>query len=382
MAGAESLPTVLITGFLGSGKTTLLNGLLRHPGMADTAVIINEFGEVGLDHLLIETAFEDAVLLKSGCICCTVRGDLVDTMGSLADRRAKGEIPPFSRVAIETTGLADPAPILHTIMGEASLKDRYRVDRVIATVDAANALDTLERHYEAAKQAAIADRLVLTKTDLVSGDMRDAVLARLHALNPLATVAIVVNGAVDPDVLFAPDPPEAALRRERHAAAHAHGHAHGHDHEHGHDHDQHEHEHEHSHDEAEHLLRHHGISTVSLVRDGAGRMAEAQGVADRARVLEGAEPFARERDHQRRRARAARGDPRGPACVPSAGRAQGLAGRGPADASCVHHPEYRGRGARPVLHCRHDRRGEDFVPLKTDGAAPELQIAREQPRRA
>src|SRR5208282_4509664 len=104
-APSGALPTTLITGFLGSGKTTLLNGLLRHPGMADTAVIINEFGEVGLDHLLIETAFEDAVLLKSGCICCTVRGDLVDTMGSLADRRAKGEIPPFSRVAIETTGL-------------------------------------------------------------------------------------------------------------------------------------------------------------------------------------------------------------------------------------------------------------------------------------
>ena len=254
MAGAESLPTALITGFLGSGKTTLLNGLLRHPGMADTAVIINEFGEVGLDHLLIETAFEDAVLLKSGCICCTVRGDLVDTMGSLADRRARGEIPPFSRVAIETTGLADPAPILHTIMGEASLKDRFRIDRVIATVDAANALDQLERHYEAAKQAAVADRIVLTKTDLVSDAMREAVLARLQALNPLAPVTIVVNGAVDPDLLFASDPPDAALRRDRLAASSAHGH----DHHHGHHHD---------HDDADHLARHHGISTVSLVRE-------------------------------------------------------------------------------------------------------------------
>ena len=252
MAGAELLPTALITGFLGSGKTTLLNGLLRHPGMADTAVIINEFGEVGLDHLLIETAFEDAVLLKSGCICCTVRGDLVDTMGSLADRRARGEIPPFSRVVIETTGLADPAPILHTIMGESSLKDRFRLDRVIATVDAANALDQLERHYEAAKQAAVADRLVLTKTDLVSDAMREAVLARLHALNPLAPIEIVVNGAIDPDLLFAPDPPDAALRRDRLAASAAHGHAHGH---------------EHGHDDADHLARHHGISTVSLVRE-------------------------------------------------------------------------------------------------------------------
>ncbi len=268
MAGAESLPTALITGFLGSGKTTLLNGLLRHPGMAETAVIINEFGEVGLDHLLIETAFEDAVLLKSGCICCTVRGDLVDTMGALADRRAKGEIPPFARVAIETTGLADPTPILSTIMGEASLRERYRMERVIATVDAANALDQLERHYESAKQAAVADRLVLTKTDLVSADMRDAVMARLHALNPLAPVAIAVKGAIDPDLLFAPDPPDVALARARHAAAHAlgheHDHAHGDGHHHDHDHDR---DHDHGHDDAEHLLRHHGISTVSLVRE-------------------------------------------------------------------------------------------------------------------
>ena len=132
MAGSGgALPTTLITGFLGSGKTTLLNGLLAHPGMADTAVIINEFGEIGLDHLLVESAFEDAVLLKSGCICCTVRGDLVDTMSALLERRDRGEIPPFSRVAIETTGLADPAPILHTIMAEPRLQPLYRVDRVV-----------------------------------------------------------------------------------------------------------------------------------------------------------------------------------------------------------------------------------------------------------
>ena len=189
MAGSGgALPTTLITGFLGSGKTTLLNGLLAHPGMADTAVIINEFGEIGLDHLLVESAFEDAVLLKSGCICCTVRGDLVDTMSALVERRDRGEIPPFSRVAIETTGLADPAPILHTIMAEPRLQPLYRLDRVVTTVDAANALSQLEAHYEAAKQAALADRLVLTKTDLVSPAARDAVLARLKALNPSAPV--------------------------------------------------------------------------------------------------------------------------------------------------------------------------------------------------
>src|ERR1700722_10626697 len=183
MADADqALPTTLITGFLGSGKTTLLNGLLSHPGMADTAVIINEFGEIGLDHLLIESSFEDAVLLKSGCICCTVRGDLVDTMTALVARRDRGEIPPFSRVAIETTGLADTEPILHTIMGEPSLTPLYRLDRVVTTVDAVNALDQLDSHYEAAKQAALADRLVLTKTDLATPDGLAAVRARLSAL--------------------------------------------------------------------------------------------------------------------------------------------------------------------------------------------------------
>src|SRR6202167_4342418 len=180
-ANVTPVPASLITGFLGSGKTTLLNALLSHPGMKETAVIVNEFGEIGLDHLLIETAFEDAVLLKSGCICCTVRGDLVDTLTSLAARRRSGEIPPFSRVAIETTGLADPAPILHTIMAEPSLTSLYRLDRVVTTVDAVNALSQLDNHYEAAKQAALADRLVLTKTDLVDDATREAVLARLKA---------------------------------------------------------------------------------------------------------------------------------------------------------------------------------------------------------
>jgi G3E family GTPase len=248
MPGIEAaLPTTLITGFLGSGKTTLLNGLLAHPAMADTAVIVNEFGEVGLDHLLIETAFEDAVLLKSGCICCTVRGDLVDTMASLADRRARGEIPAFARVAIETTGLADPAPIMHLLMVEPALTPLYRLDRVVTTVDAANALAQLDAHYEAAKQAAVADRLVLTKTDLVSAAVRDAVLERLAALNPMAPVAQVVQGRVDPAALFAPG--ESVSRDDRLAAAAALGHAHHHA------------------EGDDHLAVHHGISTVSLVRE-------------------------------------------------------------------------------------------------------------------
>src|SRR6185312_14446702 len=174
---ATLVPTVLITGFLGSGKTTLLNGLLAHPEMRDTAVIVNEFGEVGLDHLLIDTAFEDAVLLRSGCICCTVRGDLVDTMTTLLERRDRGEIPAFTRVAIETTGLADPAPIVHVLMTDPALTRRYRLDRVVTTVDAVNGEAQLDAQFEPAKQAALADRLVLTKTDLVT----PAVSARLGA---------------------------------------------------------------------------------------------------------------------------------------------------------------------------------------------------------
>jgi G3E family GTPase len=256
MAGSSgALPTTVITGFLGSGKTTLLNGLLAHPDMADTAVIINEFGEIGLDHLLIESAFEDAVLLKSGCICCTVRGDLVDTMSALVERRDRGEIPPFSRVAIETTGLADPAPILHTIMAEPRLQALYRVDRVVTTVDAVNALSQLEIHYEAAKQAALADRLVLTKSDLVSPAERDRVLARLTAINPLAPVAIVIQGKIEPKVLFADDPPAAELRRDRLAAAEALGAAH------------HDHDHDHHEGGADHMAAHHGITTTSLARE-------------------------------------------------------------------------------------------------------------------
>jgi G3E family GTPase len=243
------LPATLITGFLGSGKTTLLNGLLAHPAMADTAVIVNEFGEIGLDHLLIETAFEDAVLLKSGCICCTVRGDLADTLVSLAQRRRSGEIPPFARVAIETTGLADPAPIMHTLMAEPALVPLYRLDRVVTTVDAVNAPAQLEAHFEAAKQAAVADQLVLTKTDLVTDAVRDAVVARLKALNPAAPIAVVVQGRIDPQVLFPPG--SDAGREGRLAAAAALGHGHDHDDE----------------PDAAHLAHHHGISTVSLVRE-------------------------------------------------------------------------------------------------------------------
>ncbi len=160
------IPVTLLTGFLGSGKTTVLNHVLKQPDMAATAVIVNEFGEIGLDHLLVERSSEDVVLLNSGCLCCTVRGDIVDTLTNLFVDRVKGKVPYFTRVAIETTGLADPAPILHTLMTDPIVAARYMLDGVVTTVDAVNGAASLDRQPEAVKQAAVADRLLLTKSDL------------------------------------------------------------------------------------------------------------------------------------------------------------------------------------------------------------------------
>src|SRR5246500_2631079 len=185
------IPVTLLTGFLGSGKTTVLNHVLRQPEMAETAVIINEFGEIGLDHLLVERSSEDVVLLNSGCLCCTVRSDIVDTLTNLFVDRAKGKIPFFTRVAIETTGLADPAPILHTLMTEPIVSARYILDGVVTTVDLVNGAATLDRQPEAVKQAAVADRMLLTKTDLSQPPARRALEARLDALNPSAPVIAV-----------------------------------------------------------------------------------------------------------------------------------------------------------------------------------------------
>ena len=195
------IPVSVITGFLGSGKTTLLGRLLRHPDMSRTAVIMNEFGEIGLDHELVETSDESFIRLSNGCLCCNVRSDLTLTLGDLAARRAAGTVPPFERVVIETTGLADPAPILHALMTDRGLAEVYALDGVVTTVDALTGLATLDRHQESLRQAAVADRIVLTKTDVDGADTA-AITQRLAGVNPGAPIVDGAQSEIAPSVLF------------------------------------------------------------------------------------------------------------------------------------------------------------------------------------
>lgn len=201
----ELIPVNVITGFLGSGKTTVLARLLRSPRLRDTAVLINEFGEVGLDHHLIEHAKESTLLLENGCICCAIRGDLKVALRDLLSRSERGEIPRFRRVVIETSGLSDPVPIAYTIMAEPVLQHHFRLANIITVVDAVNGEGQFESYPESVKQAAIADRLVITKTDLCPPQTAASLQAALARINGAAGVYIAATGELDPEQLLSED---------------------------------------------------------------------------------------------------------------------------------------------------------------------------------
>ena len=231
------IPLTLLTGFLGAGKTPLLNRLLKDPALANTAVIVNEFGEVSLDHLLVDYVGDNMVLLQSGCLCCTMRGDLIDALEKLLRDLDNGRCT-FKRVLLETTGLADPAPVLQTAMAHPYLVKRFRLDGVVTVVDAVHGEATLDAHPEAVKQAAVADRIVLSKTDITNAAQTARVRERLRALNPAAVVLDAAKGEATVDRLIncgLYDPERKIPDVKKWLAAEAYASAHNHDHHHHHD---------------------------------------------------------------------------------------------------------------------------------------------------
>ena len=244
---APLIPVTLLTGFLGSGKTTALNHLMQQPEMARTLVIINEFGETALDHDLVTSSQENLMqVMGSGCVCCTIRGDLVSALREIHVQFSNESERPFERVIIETTGLADPTPIIHTLMTHPYIYSTYRMDGIVATVDLVNAQSTLDRFEEAIKQVAVADALLLTKADQCSEEDVAALLMRLDGINPGAKRHRVDNGAVAAGEVLdlglfsvagkAPDV-EKWLNELAYSDQHAHSHDHVHSHDHDHDHD-------------------------------------------------------------------------------------------------------------------------------------------------
>ncbi|MFK4770067.1 CobW family GTP-binding protein [Rhizobium sp. ZW T2_16] len=282
--GQDRIPVSIITGFLGAGKSTLLNRMLRDPAAKDIAVIINEFGEVGIDNLLVEASGDSMIELSNGCLCCTVRGELVDTLASMIDAIQTGRTKPITRVVIETTGLADPAPVMQSVMGNPVIAQNFELEGVVTVVDAVNGLATLNAHPEAVKQVAVADRLIVSKQTLADAGQLSALRARLASLNPRAPVSdgddasvsslsMLANGLYDPSSKIADV--DRWLRDEIAADQHEH-HYHDHDHDggcdcghdHGHDHDHHHHAHDHGHHHHNDVNRHgDDIRSFSIVHD-------------------------------------------------------------------------------------------------------------------
>ena len=289
----KPIPLFVLTGFLGAGKTSLLNRLLHEPAMAGTLVIINEFGDIGLDHLFIDVKDDATIMLSSGCLCCTVRGELVSTLEDVLRDLDNKRMPAFERVVIETTGLADPAPVLQSVLGHPYLSRRFHLQGVITLVDAVNGLATLDAHEEALKQAAIADVLVISKSDLCENDPAslNALRERLAALNPFARHLDSAKGEATASTLMDLDG-FALTGKDRRVAdwlaqddhtTHKHDHAHHHDHHHGHA-EGHAHGHAHHHDKNRHNDH---IKAFALTSDEAIRASVLEMFLDLLRSAHG-----------------------------------------------------------------------------------------------
>lgn len=273
---AEPILFTVLTGFLGSGKTTLLNRLLGDPALRDTAVIINEYGEVAIDHLLVEEATDGIVTLADGCLCCTVRGELVDTLADLVDRLQTGRIERLSRVIVETSGLADPAPVLQAVMGHPVLLAAFRLDGVVTVVDAVNGQASLDSHKEAVAQAAIADRIVLTKTDLAAAGDVAVLRARLERLCPGATVHDAAAGEATAGAVLRAGLGDGDTARWLGMEPH--------DHHHGHDHGAHDHDHDHDHHHGPHDPR---MGSIALAHEAPLPWSAVETFVDLVRGLHG-----------------------------------------------------------------------------------------------